>query len=51
MPFVSTWVGLEIIILSEERERQISYEITNMWNRIKMIQKNLFQKREMDSRF
>ena len=34
MPFVSTWMDLEIIILSEvsQTERQISYEITYMWN-------------------
>ena len=51
MPFAATWVDLEIIILSEEIERQISYEITNMWTLIKMIQKNLFKKREIESRF
>ena len=30
MPFAATWMGLEIIILSEvsQRERQISYNIT-----------------------
>ena len=36
MPFVATWLQLEIIILSEvsqkERERQIPYDITYMWN-------------------
>ena len=33
MPFVTTWIQLEIIILSEvERERQIPYDITYMWN-------------------
>ena len=35
MPFAATWMGLEIIILSEEtsdRERRISYDITYMWN-------------------
>ena len=35
MPFVATWMDLEIIILSEvksDRERQISYDITSMWN-------------------
>ena len=31
MPFLATWMDLEIIILSEvDRERQISHEITNM---------------------
>ena len=35
MPFAATWIQLEIIILSEvksERERQIPYDITYMWN-------------------
>ena len=35
MPFVATWIQLQIIILSEvksERESQISYDITYMWN-------------------
>ena len=41
---------LEIIILSElshlDRERQISYDITYMWNLKKMIQMNLFTKQK-----
>ena len=33
MPFAATWMELEIIILSKsERERQIPYDITHMWN-------------------
>ena len=32
MPFAAIWMDLEIIILSELRERQISYDITYMWN-------------------
>ena len=35
MPFAATQMQLEIIILSEvksERERQIPYDITYMWN-------------------
>ena len=34
MPFAATWMDLEIIILSEvsQTERQISYDITYMWN-------------------
>ena len=35
MPMASTWIDLEIIILSEVKsERQIPYEITNVWNLI-----------------
>ena len=40
VPFVVTWINLEIIILSEVRKRQISHDITYMWNLIKMIQKH-----------
>ena len=36
MPFVAIQIGLEDIILSQ-RERQMPYEISNMWNLIKMI--------------
>ena len=32
MPFSATWMDLEIIILSEVSQRQISYDITNIWN-------------------
>ena len=33
MPFAATWMDLEIIILSKpDRKRQISYDITCMWN-------------------
>ena len=33
MPFAATWMDLEIIILSKsEREGQIPYAITYMWN-------------------
>ena len=31
-PFAATWMNLEIIILSEVRKRQISYDIAYMWN-------------------
>ena len=32
MPFAAKWMDLEIIILNEVRERQISYDITYLWN-------------------
>ena len=35
MPFAATWMHLETVIQSEvksEREKQISYNITYMWN-------------------
>ena len=32
MPFAATWIDLEIFIPSEVRQRQISYNITYMWN-------------------
>ena len=42
MPFAATGMDLEIIILSElNRERQISYDITDMCNLKKKIQMNL----------
>ena len=42
MPFAVTWMDLETIILSElNRERQISYNITDMCNLKKKTQLNL----------
>ena len=32
MLFAAAWMDPEIIIFSEERERQIPYDITYMWN-------------------
>ena len=35
MPFAVTWMGLEIIILSEvksDSERQVSYDVIYTWN-------------------
>ena len=32
MPFTATWMDIEIIILSEVYQRQISYNNTHMWN-------------------
>ena len=47
MLFAATWMDLEIIILSEDRERQISY-ITYMWN-LKTDANELIYKIETDS--
>ena len=46
MPFATTWMNLEILMLSEVRERQTSYDITSMWNLTKMIQMNVFTKQK-----
>ena len=32
MSFAATWMQLEIVILSELRERQIPYDVICMWN-------------------
>ena len=32
LPFAATWTDLEIIMLSEVRQRQILYDFTYMWN-------------------
>ena len=44
MTLVATWIDLEIIILSQVRERQVSYDITYMCNLRKIIQRNLLKK-------
>ena len=49
MPFVATWMGLEIIILSEVRERQILYDITYKWNLKKKITNECICEIETDS--
>ena len=47
----AAWMDLEILILSKsERERQISYDITYMWNLKKKIQLNLFTKQKQTYR-
>ena len=38
-PFTATWMDWEIIILSEVRQRYISYGITYKWNLIKNLYK------------
>ena len=32
LPFAATWMDLEIIILCKISQRQISYDISYMWN-------------------
>ena len=32
IPFAATWMDLKVIILSEVSQRQISYDITYVWN-------------------
>ena len=39
MSFAATWMDLKIIIPSEARQRQISYNITYMWNLKKKLKK------------
>ena len=46
MPFAATWMDLEIIILNEVRERQISYVITYMWNTKKWYKWTYLQNRK-----
>ena len=48
MPFAATWMDLEIIILSEVSQRQISCDITYMWN-LKYDTEELIYKTETDS--
>ena len=50
MPFAATWMDLETIILSEVSERQISYDITYMWNLKKTIQMNLLAEQKQTHR-
>ena len=48
IPFEETWMELEIIMLSEIRQRQILYDVTYMWN-LKNDTKELIDRREADS--
>ena len=51
MPLAATWMNLEIIILSEvsQMEKDISYNITYMWNLKENDTNELIYKREADS--
>ena len=48
VPFTEMWMDLETVRLSKsERERQVSYDITNMWNlKKKMLQMSLYTKQK-----
>ena len=48
MPFAATWIDLEITLLSEVREREISYDISYVWN-LKNDTIQLIYKKEIDS--
>ena len=47
MPFEATWMDREIVILSEVREREISYDISDTWN-LKNDTIELIYKTEID---
>jgi len=32
MPFAATWLDLEILVLSEVRQRKIEYDVMYIWN-------------------
>ena len=49
MPFAAIWMDLEIIILKEVNQRQISYDIIYMWNLKQNDTKELIYKTEKDS--
>ena len=53
MPFAAIQIDLEIIILSKvsKTEKDKYLEVTNMWNLINMIQKNLLTKWKQTQRF
>ena len=48
MPFAPTWLDLEIIILSEVSQRQMSYDITYMWS-LKNVINELIYKIQIES--
>ena len=50
MPFATTWVDPECIILSEASQRQILYDMTCMWN-LKIIQMNLYTRQKQAHRY
>ena len=44
MPFAATWTDLEITILSEGSQSQLSYDLTYMWNLQIILQMNFIKK-------
>ena len=46
LSFTATWMDLDIIALSKVKEKQISHNITYMWNLKIMILMNLFTKQK-----
>ena len=48
MPYAATWMDLQMFILIEVRQRQISYDITYMWN-LKYDTNELIYETETDS--
>ena len=48
MPFAAMWLALEMKTLNEGNQRQISYDITYMWN-IKCDTNELICETETDS--
>ena len=52
MPLAVTWMNLDIVILSEVSQRQISYDVTYIWNLFfkKVIEMKLFTKQKYSHR-
>ena len=48
MPFATTWMDLEVTILSEVSQRK-TYDIPYRWNLKTITQQNVFCEIEMDS--
>ena len=48
MPFATTCMDLEIVILNEVNQRQISYDIAYVWNLKKNYTNELIYKTETD---
>ena len=53
MPFVATWMGLDMIILRDvsNTEKDKSFDITYIWNLKSIIYMNLFAKQKSLTRF